>query len=373
MTDQAPARALVEKSSSRNWPPFNEPPTNTLGTSLHAGAWVEHDERALSAADRGERRIWRNPDQTYGDMWNQPGRFGSILQWQAKRASKALPGWLRQLRQYALDLDACRTPLVLPWGARWREVGGTQAQAADNGCIVTVADGTSYEIQGMAPLSDWDVFQINLRVGAEVARRGDYRVDAITHRRPGVTPHGSQGPVWKADGLLRPQHLAGFVPGAELALVLPNVEKGPKARAVPPGWVELTTAQPFAGRTGGAQIADVGTGTVPNFCPFGVLIDDRGIEAWLTHLDTNYPSDGIPAAKRRNLIRNLRGYETDASKPPEPPTTLRCRENGTGVAIVESNGDLAGFAAQGVTPTNCGVLLRDLWLFATPIVTKGPA
>ena len=178
--------------------------------------------------------------------------------------------------------------------------------------------------------------------------------------------------VWKADGLLRPEHLAGFVPGVELALVLPNVQKGPKAKAVPPGWVELKEANPFAGRTGGAVIDDVGPGTVWNFCPFGVLINDRAIEAWLVHLDTNYPGDGIPAAKRRNLIRNLRGYETDATKPAEPPTTLRCRENGTGDAIIESNGDLAGFAAQGVTPTNCGALLRDLWLFATPIVTRGP-
>lgn len=368
MYDQTPARAVVEFSDVTNWPPTSAPPQYSIRTAFREGSWAEFQGRNA----KGTRRLFRNPA---GDLWYQPARYGSIREWQpAKATGWFLFDWLRQLKQWDFDMAANRTPLVIPWDPSWREAGGTQAQAADNGCIVILADGTSYEIQGMAPLSDLDIAGINARCLQPVARRGDYRCDGITHRRPGVTPHGSQGPVWKGDGLLRPEHLERFVPGLELSYVLPNTEWGPKARAVAPGWVEHRNSQPFAGRMGGAIIPDVGPGKVPNFCGLALDITDAEIERWINWCETD--PDGISPSGRRHLAQNWRGYETDADRPTTLGTRIRVRESGTGQAILESVGDsdpttAAAWAIHGVTAKNAGGIGRGIYRFGRLVVTAG--
>lgn len=364
MIDQEPARAIINRANSDQWPPHSAPPDPGFGTALGAGAWLEHDARTIPAALLGPRRIWRNPA-----LWDETERFASLEVWQPAQATGWFPlDWLRRLKQWTLDLAAVRTPFALPWSPAWHEVGGTQAQAADNGCIVTLTDGTTVEIQGMAPLGPLDVAAINLRALSDVARIGDFRVDAIRHRRPGVDPHGSQGPVWKADGLLRPQHLERLV-DRELSLVVANTEWGPLARAVPPGWVEHRNSQPFAGRLGGAIIPDIGAGKVPNFLGLAVDITDLQIERWINWAEISAP--GPSPTARRWLARNMRGYERDTDRPATLPTRIRVRESGTGHKILESNGDLAGFAAHGVTPANCGDLAAGILTFGRLTVTAG--
>lgn len=373
--DQTPAQAVTLWGDADNWPPTNRAPSYTLGTSLGEGAWPEHDLRTTPLTERGERRIWRNPDQSNGDLWYQPGRFGTILEWQPKKAT----GWFlaeffRQLKQFALDMDAVRRPLVIGWGRKWREVGGTQGTHVDNGAIVIGLDGTSFEIQGMVPCSAWDIAQINGRClagqGVAYARLGDYRVDGISHRRPGITPHGSQGPVWKADGMLRPEHLDRFVPSLELSIVLPNTEWGPTARAVPPGWVEHPNSQPFASRMT-VRIPDMGPGKVPSFTGLAVDVTNDGIDAWLRWLAVEFPGDGIDPERRRTFACNLRGWAWDASKPKTLATRIRVRESGTGGKILESTGDLADWAVRSVTPANAGQLGRGLLRFGLLTVTDG--
>lgn len=328
MTDAA--QAFINKGARGNWPPTNNPPSHSIGFTLGHGSWPEwHAKNSDRTA-----RLWRNPN---GDLWDQPARYGTISAWKPAKAT----GWflfdfLRQLRQYALDLEAIRRPLVIPWGKNWSGAGGTQPGSSDNGCIINIDDQRSYEIQGLAPLSATDVLQINARALATVAYLGDYRCDGIAARAPGVKPVGSQGPWWKRDGLLRPDDLSR--PWTEpKRLVVFNTQFGPNAQARKPGWVEHTgSTPPVEGLPA--------NGTDPDLirCAEWLKLDitDDEIEQWITDEDVD-PRTNL-AESMRCLARGCRSQG------------LQVRERGTGNPIIESTGgtvpaERSAWAARGVT------------------------
>lgn len=235
---------------------------------------------------------------------------------------------------WQLDIDAIRTPLVLPWGNAWAGAGGTQSTASDNGLIINIDAERSYEIQGLAPLSVTDVVQINARALAPVASLGDYRCDAIAARAPGVKAHGSQGPWWKRDGLLRPDDLSG--PWREpKRLVAFNVAYGPKATAAPGAWVEHPEATaPYEGLPASGH---------PDLVPCGqrFLLDitDAEIESWIT-------GEGVPT--RTNLAESMRWFARGMRS-----QGMRLSESGTGVPFLESTGGVnpaerSAWAARGI-------------------------
>lgn len=310
------ADAFVKFGAAQNWPPYNKPPLMGIGFTLGAGSWPEWDGSATSS----RLRLWRNPA-----VWDEPARYGTVTAWK-------VPHYSDPLQQFYAAVYAARTPALIPWGPGFSGAGGTQPQSADNGCIVRVtADGARrFEMQGLAPVNDLDVFAINARgFGGDErrARIGDWRCDAVTEIAPGVTVHGSQGPLSKAQGLLRPQDLAG--PWTEAKrLVGFNVQWGIGAKAAPGGRVEHPRhQQPY----GAPIVLPEGDdpNMMPSFTPLLFDITDGDIERWLA--DEKVDLNSMLAVSKRWFAIGLRDHG------------LRLAESGTGNPIIESNG--------GVNPT----------------------
>lgn len=387
--DQAPARAIERFGSSTNWPPHNRPPAMSLGTVFREGSWPIHRTATVARKDLGELVLWRNPDGASGDLWDITGQ--GIPEWRPNL--KPVGGWfLREIRQYFADLQARqaanRVPLRLPWGKKWKTPGGTQGQSADNGVIIELANGDRYEIQGLArieqgPAGALTIAGINFRAGAPVAAYGHYRCDGISLIRKGADEskvRGSQGPKSKVNGLLGPAFCREFIPNFEARLVLPNVEFGPRARAVPPGWVEHPLpGQPYANSGGVTYPEGPDPRMVPCFTGLCLVGTDADIERWLS---SRWIIEGNSAHNiedaRRWYARNLRGWVTDADRPATIATRIRVSETGTGEMILESEGDLdpdtaVEWAVLGVTAANCWHLGDGLLDYLTLTVTDGLA
>ncbi len=348
MTDAGDA--FVRKGARGNWPPTNNPPSYSIGFTLGHGSWPEWEARNATM----KVRMWRNPnpspDGSY--IWDEPARYGSIAEWKPKKAK----GWFihpffRDLKQWQLDIDAVRTPLPLPWGKNWCGPGGTQSTSSDNGMIVNIDAERSYEILGLAPLSVTDVAQINARALAPVASLGDFRCDGIAARAPGIRPHGSQGPLWKRDGLLRPDDLSR--PWTEpKRLVAFNVDWGPKATAAKGGWVEHPEDRPPYEGVPESGHADL----IPCFTLFRLDITDADIEAWIE-------SEGV---HDRNLAESMRWFARGSRS-----QGWRLAESGTGVPFIESTGGVvpserSAWAARGITDeATANRLGRNLLRFGT--------
>ena len=95
-----------------------------IGITLGHGSWPIQPGWDKTRAT-GHIVVWPNPD--VGTVRENPGRFGTIAEWKPKQAT----GWFlfdffRQLKQFALDLEAIRTPLLVPWGPGFSGAGGTQ-------------------------------------------------------------------------------------------------------------------------------------------------------------------------------------------------------------------------------------------------------
>lgn len=322
------AEAFIDKGARGNWPPTNNPPSYSIGFTLGHGSWPEWHARN---SDR-TARLWRNPN---GDLWDQPARYGTISVWKAKKATGVfLFDFLRQLKQYQLDLEANRRPLLIPWGKNWSGAGGTQPQSADNGCIINIDAERSYEIQGLAPLSATDVLLVNARALATVAYLGDYRCDGIAARAPGVKAVGSQGPWWKRDGLLRPDDLSKAWTEPK-RLVGFNVAFGPKAVAAAGGWVEHRSPTPTYD---GLPADGVHPDLIPCWTLFRLDITDDEIAQWVA----DEKVDSLLGASMACFARGLRSHG------------MRLAESGTGNPLIESSGgtvpaERSAWAARGVT------------------------
>lgn len=401
--DQTPATAVVDWGDSSSW--LGAPPPTGIGIAVLEGSWPEFDAAAVDPtrfepAVDGYRRVWPNPD--FAPPEYEPARFGTIDEWKPKCAP--VSGWfLRELRQGWADIAARQaaagTPFLLPWSSQWATPGGTQVHK-DNGFRVKLAgalipgrtDGKRYpagarlESQGLARLEDdlvghAHIARINFLAGRPVARVGDWRSDGLSYATPATTiVTGSQGPKGKGDGLIDDVTLSRFIPKFEARLVLPNVQfdttnpvERLRAQAVAPGWVEHPKpGQPYASAVN--YPAGNHRRMVPSFAGFIFRITDRRIEEYLDHLERIEGKNATLRESRRWLVRNLRGWITDADAPPDdvvPPVRIRVSETGTGGKMFESPGILepgqrARFAARGVRNVDDGWnLLRDIFLFAT--------
>lgn len=346
------AEALIRYGSLKSWP--DGTPDYDIGTRFDMCSWPVWDQQL----DQGTStiRIWRNPDFSRGDIWYEPKRFGTIEVWKGKKATGFFPlDYFRQLKQWQLDLEAARKPLIIPWGKGWRGDEGIE----DNGVIVKAVDGTSYEILGLHKLGAASAGLINLRLLADprfpFAYPDDYRCDFVRHRRPPghknpTQPVDTQGPQWREDGLLTPAHLKGMV-DSELRLMIFNPSFGPDAKPYPPGWTEHPKSKiPFAKnikREPGSTDKSVDC-----YQPFGFRITDAGIEAWLKSL-----KDPSLDEARRWFARNLRGYASDAQEPKTIKSTMRVCASGSGTKLLES----VGWAnpRHRVEWAQCGILTSD--------------
>lgn len=365
--------ALIRYGSSKSWP--DGTPDFDIGTRFDMCSWPVWDQKL----DEGNTtiRIWRNPDFTAGDIWNEPKRFGTIEVWKGKKATGFfLLDYFRQIKQWQLDLEAARKPLVIPWGRGWHGDEGT----ADNGIIVKLNDGTNYEILGLHKLGSVNASLINLRLLANpkfpYAYPTDYRCDFIRHRRPPghknpTTPVDTQGPQWREDGLLTPAHLKGMV-DSELRLMIFNTSFGPTAQAYPPGWVEHN--KPGIPYVKNIKREEGSTDkSVDCYQPFGFIITDTAIEAWLKSL-----KDPSLEETRRWFARNLRGYFSDNQAPKTPKPTMRVCASGTGTRLLESVGwtnprHRAEWAQCGIlTEEDARNLGKDLFLFGTVVEIPRP-
>lgn len=316
-----------------------------LGITLGHGSWPIQPGWDKTRAT-GNIVVWPNPD--VGTVRENPGRFGTIAEWKPKRAT----GWFlfdffRQLKQFALDLEAIRTPLLVPWGPGFSGAGGTQPESPDNGVLIdTKADGSEgIEIQGLAPIEDnlvgrIKIAQINQRAMAPVAAIGHFWCDGVGRRAPGVIGTGSQGPIWKRQGLMRPNYLAGPVDDC-IRTVIYNAQFGTGATHARNGWVEHPEArQPYRNHP-----VTLPMGNDPRMIPcyqgWRLVISDSQIQAWLDW-------SGATGALRESkwwLAVNLRGDGRRA--------TMRAAESGTGWPIFESSGgvqldELAAWRGRGL-------------------------
>lgn len=378
--DQAPARVLMDRPDADNYPPTRLPSRRSIGIMTKAGSWPRRNGADPRVATTS-RIVWRSAQAVPGGgaAWDQPGRYGTIPEWMPAQASGwFLFPWLRQLKQWSLDMEANARPLVVPWVPGSVEPGGTQPETADNGCIVLLTGGRSLEIQGLRPVNASDVFLINLRGGK--AALGHFTCDAVSLRTPGAIARGSQGPKWKGDGLIGPEYLTRFVPAFEARLVGYPISYGPGASYVAPGWPEhplptwyFNTPAPFGPGPGPDRL--------PSFCGFALDITDAAIEAWLAHLrDTGRRKSVRYEEARRQFARNLRGWQTDADAPKadtKRPTRVRLAESGSGRHGLESEGTLeetaaALFAKSDVVTEADGWELGDELLeFGEWVVTDG--
>ena len=389
--DQTPAIAWVEKGSYDNHPPHNKPPSLSMDVFLEHGSWTVLRQALIPPAEETLLVLWRTPDATgvVGDLWTLMAQNSGVKEWVPEKAS----GWFlfdffRQIKQYQLDLEANRRPLILNWGQKWRTPGGTQMQSPDNGCIVMLPNGDRYEIQGLARINDdvggfFTIAGINARAAASVAAVGHYRCDGISFIKAGqdeTKVRGSQGPKSKLNGLIGPRYFREFIPDFEARYVLPNVAFGPKAKAVPPGWVEHPKpGQPYADQGGVIYPEGNNKDMVPCYTGSCLLWTDAKIQEWLDWLEL--PTvEGVPAKKvrqaRYSWAINVRGWKTDADEPPpeKRKTRIRLSESGTGVGGFESEGVMdpataAEFAKMGVVP---GVQIgRGALRFAKMWITAG--
>jgi hypothetical protein len=339
MTDAA--QAFINKGARGNWPPLNNPPSFSIGFTLGHGSWPEWSAKNATTTVR----LWRNPN---GDLWDQPARYGTIGVWRPRIARPQWWDFLRQLEQYRNDLTAIRTPLMIPWGRGWSGAGGTQAASSDNGCIINIDADRSYEIQGLAPLNAADVLQINARALAPVASIGDYRCDGIAARAPGVRPHGSQGPWWKRDGLLRPEDLSGPWREPKRLVAFP-VAYGASARAAAGAWVEHKGAIPAYEGLPPEGHPDL----IPCGTRFLLDITDYQIEQWIMGEGV----DTLLADSMRWFAKGLRSQG------------MRLMESGTGVPFIESTGgtvpaERSAWAARGITDeVTANRLGRNIWRY----------
>lgn len=319
-----------------------------IGFTLGHGSWPVYEAPAKPSQ---WRTVWRAPvtTPTEGDWWASRGRFGSIPQWFP--APTGLP-WL----DWPASIAATRWALILPWEPSWREVGGTQAQSADNGCIIVMPNGSRYELQGMAKLG-LSATAANFRTFFSGLPAPDhYRIDGVYWSGSGQAPQGSQGPWSKLDGLMRPDWLAGPWPGP-VRLVGFNPQFGFGATAVKGARVEHVHAEQRE-----QWVRDIlPTGNDPRMIPCGqrfkVDITDDQIEQWLD-------AEGIPqnatlrASKRWFAI----GMRTHG---------MRLSETGTGDPILESSGgvnptEAAAWKARGVSSEQIANQIgRNLFRYGT--------
>jgi len=378
---QQPAVALTQRPNYDNWPPFNKPPSYTIGFTLVEGSWPKFPGYDKTIAT-SFRRLWRSPHTTPGGgaLWDQPGRYGTIPEWIPQKAT----GWFlfdffRQLKQYSLDLEAARRPLIIPWSPKWVTPGGTQIDK-DNGVIIELGGGKMYGIQGMRQVNVTDIIAINARCLAPVASEGDWICDGVGLWIPGGPPAvGSQGPKAKHDGLIEPKFFSEFIPNIEVRLVIFNAEYGRNSRAVPPGWVEHPLpGQPYADLGGVTLPEGPNEWMIPCYTGFALDISDAQIEAWLNDLDRRgLGKSAIYRESRRWFARNLRGYVNDVNRPTQLKTRVRASETGTGVHILESTGALepttrAQLAARDIVAgADAGGIGLDLLKFGKWVVTDG--
>lgn len=305
------AEAFLKYGSIDCWPPKNGGPITGIGITLGHGSWPVYQ---APAKPKAWRLFWRNPD---GDLWDQPGRFGTIESWFPKMTGM---WWV----DFPKTMTALRSPLVVPWDPAWTEVGGTQSASADNGIIIELPDGTAYELQGMAKLNVATAAHVNARTffsGAPTAEH--YRIDGVFFRNGRNKPQGSQGPWSKSDGLMRPNWLRGPWPGP-VRLVGYNVQFGPTATAVKGARVEHPKAeQPYRNHP-----VTLPMGNDPRMIPCGQLfkldITDAEIEKWLD-VEKVPPNSQLRVSKRWFAI-GLRDHG------------MRLSETGTGFPILESSG-----------------------------------
>lgn len=384
--DQTPALALDLLGDADNWPPRRLPPSHSIGIMTEEGSWPEFPGYDPTIATTS-RVMWRSPQAAPGGgaLWDEPGRYGTIPEWQPAKASGwFLFPWLRNLKQWSLDMEANARPLLVPWSNSWREAGGTQ-EDKDNGAVVLLSGGRWLEIQGARPVNVSDVWLINLRGGK--AALGHWVCDGVGLVTPQTRKfvQGSQGPLSKRDGTVGPEYLTRFLPDFEARLVGFNVAFDTTAPdpavAVPPGWVEHRLAgQPYRNHP-----VTLPAGRHPNMIPcytgFALDITDAGIEQWLAHLAATGRRKSIRYEEaRRQFARNLRGWQTDADAPKagtKRPTRVRLAETGTGSKMLESKGTLepvtaAAFAkCDVVTAADGAALGEDITRFGAWVVTDG--
>lgn len=303
------ANAFLNWGSYKHWTGEQTEPLDGIGITLGHGSWPVWAARDATT----QLRVWPNPE-----LWDQPGRYGTVPAWNVGGRFTSDP-----LRR--------RYPAAIPWDAAWSGAGGTQAHASDNGLIVEYGDGTAWTLQGTRPGHAFDGAAIAARCSrwwppnfAAPYRPGDMIADAIRWVAPGVPQRGSQGPISKLDGLLRPEHLAGPW-GRPVRLVGFNVAHGPGAKAVAPGWVEHPRAGQRAA-SGGLPVA-LPEGDDPRmvrpFTLFRLDITDDDIMRWL---DDQNITDGVLRTSKGWFAQGLRDRG------------MRLAETGTGQPILESSG-----------------------------------
>ena len=70
-------------------------PITGIGTTMGHGSWPIYTAPEKPTSWRG---FWRNPDTNGGDLWSQPGRFGTIRQWFPRQTGM----WWIDVPNYAL-------------------------------------------------------------------------------------------------------------------------------------------------------------------------------------------------------------------------------------------------------------------------------
>lgn len=366
---QRSALAYQSHGSIAQWTTTPGVPYRHFGFTLGHGSWPSYFVPPGSPLITGSIVIWRNPN---GDLWDQPGRYGSIPQWRA--------GQDMNFFEY---IDAARQPLVVPWGPTLHTAGGSQPESPDNGIILLTDDDgvTGYEFQSLVLIEDdfggmATIAQLNLKQFGSYAAVGHYRIDGVYRRGSGYPLTGSQVNIGKYDTLLKPRHLdpGGWGPDEMISLVGFNVAWGPAATAAPgihgehvehPGPVQSYGLPDVVFPMGDdAKMMRPGEG-------FAVQVTDARIEEWVAASGAT----GALANSKRNFAKGCRGPVDINGRPTRQ--RIKLKESGTGYPIIESTGgvnpvDAAAFAARGIdTEQKANDLGKDLLNYGT-LVAIGP-
>ena len=168
------------------------------------------------------------------------------------------------------------------------------------------------------------IAQINQRAMAPVASFGHFWCDGVGRRVPGLVGTGSQGPIWKRQGLMRPNYLAGPVDDCIRTVIYNAVRHRRDPRTQRLGRAPRPR-QPYRNHP-----VTLPMGNDPRMIPcyqgWRLVISDSQIQAWLDWSGAT----GVLRESKWWLAVNLRGDGRRA--------TMRAAESGTGWPIFESSG-----------------------------------
>ena len=283
------------------------------------GSWPEFPGYDPTIATTS-RVMWRSPRRLpAAGFWDEPGRYGTIPEWQPAKASGwFLFPWLRNLKQWTLDMEANARPLLVPWSNSWREAGGTQ-EDKDNGAVVLLSGGRWLEIQGARPST---CRMCGSSTSVEARPRwgiGCVMASGSSPRRRGSSYRGRKARCRNATAPSAPSTSPGSSltsrPGSSDSMSRRHDRPRPRRRS-PARLGGASPRRPAVPEPPGDAPAGRHPNMIPCYTGFALDITDAGIEQWLAHLAATGRRKSIRYEEaRRQFARNLRGWQTDADAP----------------------------------------------------------